>query len=467
MKSASANLNAHIQQEVTTLATLWKIKRVDGTVFGFTDHDRNLDFDDGEGDGVITYTAATGYTRTAIKNTSNLSVANLDLESFFDSTAITEADLRGQRWDKAEVRIMLINYAATADGIIKLRRGFLGDVTIQDDMYVVELRGLTQVLQQSIGEVYTPDCRADLGDVRCGILLTPPLWTPSTAFTLRKPGDASGGSVVRPTSFNDRHFKANGDGTSDTVEPTWDTTIGNTTADGERASGTILFNSNPVASDTITLNGATWTFVAGAPAGNQTQIQGSTNATVTQLVSDLNASVDAAIDDATYSDPTAGTLTIIHDTPGTAGNSFALAASGDATVSGATLAGGTDLTWGTIRANTIEATIDVVTDNQNFTLTYSGDAPDAFLTGGLLTFIDGPNVGIAIEVKTWTLIGTDVELFLSAPFVVSNGEIVTISAGCDKTQAVCQNTFDNIQNFRGEPFVPGNDQLFRIPDAKQ
>jgi uncharacterized phage protein (TIGR02218 family) len=36
-------------------------------------------------------------------------------------------------------------------------------------MYVAELRGMTQKLQMTVGEVYAPDCAADLGDARCGV----------------------------------------------------------------------------------------------------------------------------------------------------------------------------------------------------------------------------------------------------------------------------------------------------------
>jgi uncharacterized phage protein (TIGR02218 family) len=36
-------------------------------------------------------------------------------------------------------------------------------------MYVAELRGLAQKLQMTVGEVYTADCAADLGDARCGV----------------------------------------------------------------------------------------------------------------------------------------------------------------------------------------------------------------------------------------------------------------------------------------------------------
>jgi hypothetical protein len=105
--------------------------------------------------------------------------------------------------------------------------------------------------------------------------------------------------------------------------------------------GYIDFSGNPVATGAITLAGTPWTFVAGAPAGNQTQIGADAAATVLQLATDLNASAVPAISAATYT--AEGTrLRIQHDTASTAGNSFALAANANskAKPSGATLIGG-------------------------------------------------------------------------------------------------------------------------------
>jgi uncharacterized phage protein (TIGR02218 family) len=165
-KTISAALAQHLAGEVTTLATCWKITRRDGAVLGFTDHVRDLEVDG------VTHRAASGYTRTAIRGTADLAVDNLDVESVFSDDGITEEDLRAGRYDFAEVRMFLVNYEDLGQGILKLRRGWLGEVTIRDGMYVAELRGMTQRLQMSVGEVYAPDCAADLGDARCGVDLT-------------------------------------------------------------------------------------------------------------------------------------------------------------------------------------------------------------------------------------------------------------------------------------------------------
>jgi uncharacterized phage protein (TIGR02218 family) len=140
-----------------------EITRRDGVVLGFTDRVRDLEVDG------VTYKAASGYTRTAIRSTADLAVDNLDVESVFSDDGITEEDLRTGRYDFADVRLFLLNYENLSQGILKLRRGWLGEVTVRDGMYLAELRGMTQRLQMTVGEVYTPDCAADLGDARCGV----------------------------------------------------------------------------------------------------------------------------------------------------------------------------------------------------------------------------------------------------------------------------------------------------------
>jgi uncharacterized phage protein (TIGR02218 family) len=162
-KTVSSALAQHLVGEVTTLATCWRITRRDGVVLGFTDHVRDLVVDG------VTYRAASGYTRTAIRGTADLAVDNLDVESVFSDDGITEEDLRAGRYDFAEVRMFLVSYQDLSQGILKLRCGWLGEVTIRDGMYVAELRGMTQRLQMIVGEVYAPDCSADLGDARCGV----------------------------------------------------------------------------------------------------------------------------------------------------------------------------------------------------------------------------------------------------------------------------------------------------------
>ena len=163
MKYISTQLAAHIAGEVTTLATCWKLKRRDTTVFGFTDHNMDIMF------AGVTYQASSGFTPSAIQNTGTLSVDNLDVEGMLNAGSITEADIFAGLYDFAEIDIFQVNYSDLTQGALKLRKGWLGEVSHFKQQFIAEVRGLTQRLAQTIGELYSASCRATLGDGRCKV----------------------------------------------------------------------------------------------------------------------------------------------------------------------------------------------------------------------------------------------------------------------------------------------------------
>jgi len=169
MKAITTALAAHIAGEVTTLSNCWKLRRRDGVIIGFTDHDSDLIIDS------LSYNAASGFTPSAIQNTSSLSVDNLDVEGLLTNGNITEEDIMAGRYDFAEIEIFKVNYNDLTQGKLMLRRGWLGEVSMIKQQFVAEVRGLMQRLSQTIGELYSPSCRAAFADERCKI--DPELYT--------------------------------------------------------------------------------------------------------------------------------------------------------------------------------------------------------------------------------------------------------------------------------------------------
>ena len=143
------------------------------------------------------------------------------------------------------------------------------------------------------------------------------------------------------------------------------------------ASGSVEFGStNPSNGDTITLNGVTWTFVTTLTSSNQTQIGGSLAATLASLAAGLSSVSNVSLNVASYAvDSTGENLLISYNTAGPAGNSYTLAAS-RATVSGATLTGG------------------------------SGSGSAGTTATGSLTFTTSPTNGLTIILNgvTWTFV---------------------------------------------------------------
>lgn len=161
MKRLSTALAEHLGGEVTTLATCWKLTRRDVVVMGFTDHDHDVAVDG------VTYVATTGMTSSAVNTSNMLKVDELEVEGMLHSDAIEEADIMKGLYDYAEVEVFMVDYTSPDTGALPLRMGWFGEVTLKEKQFVAEIRGLSQALQQPIGEIYSPGCRAVFGDSRC------------------------------------------------------------------------------------------------------------------------------------------------------------------------------------------------------------------------------------------------------------------------------------------------------------
>lgn len=81
--------------------------------------------------------------------------------------------------------------------------------------------------------------------------------------------------------------------------------------------------------------------------------------------------------------------------------------------------------------------------------------------GGRMTFLEGPQTGITFGV----IARNGDALILDRPLhkETTAAMRVRMLQSCDHTHATCHSRFNNAVNFRGEPFLPGNDLLTRYP----
>jgi len=156
------SLQTHLESGTTTLAWCWRLTRNDGAVFGFTDHDQPLTFDD------TTFEPESGFTASEIRAGSDLSVDAQEAEGVLTSATITETDILDGRWDNATVEIWRVNWADTTSRAL-LRRGAIGQVRRGRLQFVAEMRSLAHVLGQTIGRTFQASCDAELGGTRCGV----------------------------------------------------------------------------------------------------------------------------------------------------------------------------------------------------------------------------------------------------------------------------------------------------------
>lgn len=88
---------------------------------------------------------------------------------------------------------------------------------------------------------------------------------------------------------------------------------------------------------------------------------------------------------------------------------------------------------------------------------------------GRIQWSGGENAGAASGVQGHSLVGGVHVLTLwrtpSAP--IQTGDAFDIVAGCDKTAGTCREKFQNIDNFRGFPHLPGEDWATGYPGADE
>ncbi len=172
----AAELQAHLDSGATTLCRCWEVRRRDGAVFGFTDHDLDLTFDG------VTFRAGTGLSAQAMQQTTGLASDNTEVLGALSDLSVTEADLIAGRFDGAEVRAWLVNWQD-----VNLRQpvflGNIGEVSTGGGEFRAELRGLSDRLNRTQGRVYQPVCDAILGDNACGIDLAAPAYTSPATIT--------------------------------------------------------------------------------------------------------------------------------------------------------------------------------------------------------------------------------------------------------------------------------------------
>lgn len=536
MKSISANLTTHLGLTVTSLATLWQITRTDGVQFFFTDHDEDIVFDSN------TYKAASGYKRTAVSNNVGMSVDNIDVEGVFDNTELKESELLAGLFDYAEVKMMVINYTAPADGVLKLRRGKLGEVAhTPQGFYTAELRGLSQLLSQNLVEMYTAECRADLGDTKCKIPILPDVLGRNQAVTLGEfyrvvtksttgvdwanlganmgfeqetaglAKTAITGWTVVSGNWNiftsdqglspdeGSLFLAGGTSSSGVLDQivtledigisTSEIDAGNVTADfsirranqtgiadtgrvivqARDASGVVLSTLLDTTAEAISPED-TWvtrSFTGSALPANTRQIRISLS-----YVNVSGGEADTAFDNAALTVHETARTNTFHDIyehrvyeVTTAGTTDGSQPTYDETIGNTTTDGTAVLTARDAFFRHGEI-VDVI-DGKTFILNVSeARAVDGWFDQGAIVFESGNNSGKVIEARVWTQADSQLVIFVPPPFTLLPGTKIKIYPGCDKRLTTCVSKFANAINFRGEPFIPGQDAYSKFADVR-
>lgn len=159
-------LQADIDAECTTLTRVLQIRNSAGTVLGLTELDRKIEYNAGDGRGVVTYLPDPGFDATELEFANDLSVDGGDATILLPLSAMpmNAEEIRAGVWDDAEFRVLRLNYEALDHGHYEVLAGIFGNITLRDEsLLVIQLDGPTRRLRQTMCWRDSIKCRTYLG----------------------------------------------------------------------------------------------------------------------------------------------------------------------------------------------------------------------------------------------------------------------------------------------------------------
>jgi uncharacterized phage protein (TIGR02218 family) len=158
----------HVKGRSHRRCKMLRLDLKDGTVLGFTDHDKPLDYDlDGEGS--ISYRADYGMTISNIETGTGLDAGNFEATFPIAATSpFTRQKVEGGRFNRAEARLFEVVWNNLAAGERKWVFGNAGEWRVEGDKAICEVRDQRDRLNQTVGESIQNQCTADYADqVEC------------------------------------------------------------------------------------------------------------------------------------------------------------------------------------------------------------------------------------------------------------------------------------------------------------
>ena len=147
--------------KVTTFCTLWKLSFPHRADIYLTDHDAVIHYDGAQ------YSPQLSADKTLSESKTGLSVDMGGLRTSLTLPDVSSQDIRDGLFDGAQLSEFRHDWRSGETELVQ--SGRLGEVTISGDEMTIEWLGQASLLDQSTGRVFSRQCDASFGDIRCGL----------------------------------------------------------------------------------------------------------------------------------------------------------------------------------------------------------------------------------------------------------------------------------------------------------
>lgn len=147
-----------------TLCRLYKITLFNNDILYLTDADIDVKLNN------EVFKKTNGISSSATSSSSAMNVSTFQITGYTDEDTFKTIDLRSGLFSGADVLVMMCNYEHPEYGYASIENGVVGDVTIENQKFTLEIRTLTNQIQQNVGRKHMASCDTDLFSSICGVI---------------------------------------------------------------------------------------------------------------------------------------------------------------------------------------------------------------------------------------------------------------------------------------------------------
>ena len=163
MKNISNNLKELLEKNYLKLAKCFKITLKNGDIIGLTEHSQDLLIDN------LIYNSSYGFESDNSNFTTDLSSNNSEIIGLIDNNNIQIKDVLSGKFDNAKVEIFYINLDDESLEKIHITTGNIIKINVNDGKIHFLIDNILNILDKTIGDIYSPLCRAQFCDHKCAL----------------------------------------------------------------------------------------------------------------------------------------------------------------------------------------------------------------------------------------------------------------------------------------------------------
>lgn len=165
MKDINNNLLDSLKQENPTITKCLKITLNNEKILAFTEFSEDLTINN------IVFKSSSGFKENKNQQYSDITTSEEEILLFVDDDNIKKEDVLTGLFDNAKVEVFYMDYKNLEYGKISIINGFISKINFVDDKIYFNISGILSLLEKTIGETYSPLCRAGFCDKRCSLNL--------------------------------------------------------------------------------------------------------------------------------------------------------------------------------------------------------------------------------------------------------------------------------------------------------